>query len=69
MEYKDKDGKILYGYSQTSLDKQTRRLNILNILFALSLATVWFMLWYIAKKDILTRVAGMGIGGKKWEIR
>ncbi len=54
MEYKDKDGKILYGFSQVSLDENNKRLKqITYVLWAFFILIV-FMIAYI----IQTRAIG-----------
>lgn len=63
MDYKQKDGKILYGFSQTNLDRTNAKLNsvvvalkiliVLFILFMVSMATVIIWLGY---NDVITRL-------------
>ena len=63
MNYKQKDGKVLYGFSQTNLDKTNAKLNsvvgslkVLIILLIVLLAmTILFFAW-LGYNDVLTRV-------------
>jgi len=63
MDYKQKDGKVLYGFSQTNLDRTNAKLNsvvialriliVLFILFMVSMATVIVWLGY---NNVITRL-------------
>ena len=63
MNYKDKDGKVLYGFSQTNLDKTNAKLNhiagalkILIVLFIILLVVVGAMIIWLGYNDVLTRL-------------
>jgi len=63
VEYKDKDGKVLYGFSQTQLDKTEKELRqvtvslrILIILFIILLIGITAFMFWVAKNDIITRL-------------
>lgn len=63
LEYKDKDGNTLYGFSQTQLERTNARLNsvvlglkILIILLVILVVGVGLFLGWIAKNDVVTRI-------------
>ena len=63
MNYKDKDGKVLYGFSQTNLDKTNAKLNsvvsalkVLIILFIILLVAVGTLVIWLGYNDVITRL-------------
>ena len=63
MKYKDKDGKILYGFSQENLEKTNREirktnkyLQILIIFLALFLIIFIAALTWLEINDVITRL-------------
>jgi len=63
MNYKEKDGKVLYGFSQTNLDKTNAKLNsvvlalkILIVLFIVFLILIsGFVIW-LGYNDVISRI-------------
>lgn len=65
MEYKDEKGNILYGFSQTSLDQTSAKLNdistalkILIIILILLTIGVFVLIEWIAYNNVLTKIIG-----------
>ena len=63
MNYKQKDGKVLYGFSQTNLDKTNARLNsvtnslkVLIVLFIILLIVILGFVIWAGYNDVLTRL-------------
>ncbi|MBS3095199.1 hypothetical protein J4231_00810 [Candidatus Woesearchaeota archaeon] len=63
MNYKQKDGKVLYGFSQTNLDKTNARLNsvanslkALIVLFIILLIVILGFVIWAGYNDVLTRL-------------
>jgi len=63
MEYKDKEGNTLYGFSQVHLERTNNRLNdmvlglkLLIILFVVLLVGMAAFMGWIAYNDIVTRL-------------
>lgn len=63
MDYKEKDGKVLYGFSQTNLDKTNAKLNsvvlalkVLVILLIIFLALIVGIIAWFGYNDVITRL-------------
>lgn len=56
MEYKDEDGKILYGYSQTDLEKNTKAVNKLSYLGWAFFLYIMGMTAYIMKNNVVNNI-------------
>lgn len=56
MEYKTKDGEIMYGYSQTDLNKLVAVLWVFAFIMALGMGFMIFVFWYIDYHGILTNI-------------
>lgn len=63
MNYKEKDGKVLYGFSQTNLDKTNAKLNsvvlalkVLVILLIIFLALIVGIIAWFGYNDVITRL-------------
>ena len=63
MEYKDEKGNVLYGFSQTSLDRTNAKLNdmvfamkVLILLFAILLIAVALFIGWLSYHDVITRI-------------
>ncbi|MDD5331516.1 MAG: hypothetical protein PHE43_01680 [Candidatus Nanoarchaeia archaeon] len=62
-QYKDKEGSVLYGFSQTHLEKTNKHLGqvvfglkILIILFVLMLVGTALLIGWISYNDVVTRI-------------
>lgn len=63
VEYKEKDGTVLYGFSQTHLEKTNKQLSqvvfglkILIILLVIILIGTGLLLGWISYNDVVTRL-------------
>lgn len=63
MNYKEKDGKVLYGFSQTNLDKTNAKLNsvatslrVLIVLFVILLVLTMGVIIWLGYNDVITRI-------------
>ncbi len=56
MKYKDKDGKILYGYSQVSLDENNKRLKQITYVLWAFFILIIFMIAYIIQTEAVGHI-------------
>ncbi|MDD5254020.1 MAG: hypothetical protein PHG05_02860 [Candidatus Nanoarchaeia archaeon] len=63
IQYKDKDGSVLYGFSQTHLEKTNKQLSqvvfglkVLIILLVVLLVSAGILLGWVSYNDVITRI-------------
>jgi hypothetical protein len=56
MKYKDEDGEVLLGYSQTDLNRLVTVIWLFAFMFAILLGFLIYVFWYINSHNILSNI-------------
>ena len=54
--FKQKDGTVLFGYSQTSLDKNTRTLRIVAAILGTILLYILWLTYYVIRHNVVNNI-------------